>query len=337
MVNRLNKDLELLRFLASLLILAHHSYIFGFRHHFIEAWVLVEVFFMWSAYFTTSHFLIIKNKDFTLSSIFSYILKKCRKLLPFAYLGIFFGFCLSIFTNKPLLTIISLPFNLTLLSGTPFINSFNLLNFNNPLWYISQLFFFLPFIIYLLIKWPKYYKYLSFLLPPFLYIYILKSCGTLCIWKQSSFLLIRSLTALLLGSNIYFICLYLNKYYEKYYFFQKLIDIFKYLSWLLLLYLIIFASDLHLYHSLEIIILAYFCNILLLLSKSTLFVNIDNNIVRFIGTLSLPVYCLHFPLMQIVQIIFFILTFKLKLILSTSLTLLSAYYFIKRYTYKHLS
>lgn len=344
----INKDLELMRFIAAILILLHHSYLFAKRQYFIGAWVFVEVFFMWSGYFLTKHFSGSKKNDEIIRLSFVYTVRKAKKILPYAYMGILLGFLIALFKYKTLKVLISLPFNFIFLSGTLFLKENKLLNFNNPLWYLSHLFILFPFIIYFKLKLPKIYKYfLCWFLPLILYCWILKKYGTICLWDLSFFQFTRSVAALLLGSLIYYLCCFLKKYYYRYMPLKIIVDYLKYFFWFLLLCFSIFSLDSHLYYSLEMVSLSFICNIFLFLSDVSLVKGeFFNKFVIYLGSLSLPIYCLHYPLMIGLSYFGSFLSCKTKIILSLILVLIFSiltkfivFRFnnaIKKVTFKHL-
>ncbi|MEE0130180.1 MAG: hypothetical protein UEL03_02140 [Clostridium sp.] len=80
--------IEMCRFIGSIMILCHHSYILMERTFFIGGWAFVEFYFILTGYYTTLHFSKRMEKcKVECDEIFFYVKNKIKKLYPYAVGG----------------------------------------------------------------------------------------------------------------------------------------------------------------------------------------------------------------------------------------------------------
>lgn len=324
-----NAYVELCRFLGAIIILCHHTYIFGDRVYFVTGWLFVEFYFMLTGYFTAMHFW---GKTYLEESLyknaFKYMLDKIYRILPYAWTGIALLFIYyNVNGNERHIrdTIISLPTNLLLLMGSP-LNK-GLIDFNPPLWFIGQIIVFLPIIVCVMVRYSNVYKYLlSWLLPFGLYLFNIETIGSAIYWNININLYARGLAAIVLGTTIYFVISYIKSNYNQLIKrLQKYINSGFYL--LFTAYIVMFCKSKT--DNLEIAIPLIIGTFILLCI--TLFTTFDNykhpqlyKIFSYTGKLSLPIYCLHMPILYWIQYLIPNALYSVKLLLAILITCLGS-------------
>lgn len=324
-----NAYVELCRFLGAIIILCHHTYIFGDRVYFVTGWLFVEFYFMLTGYFTAMHFF---KKSYPEKSLckdaFKYMLDKIYRILPYAWTGIVLLFIYyNVNGNERHIreTIISLPTNLILLMGSP-LNK-GLMNFNPPLWFIGQIIVFLPIIICFMVRYSNVYKYLlSWLIPFSLYLFNIETIGFAVHWNTNINLYARGLAAIVLGTTLYFVVSYIESNYSQ---LIKRLQIYINTGF----YLLFTSYIIMIYRSktdnLEVAIPLIIGTFILLCI--ILFTTFDNykhprlyKIFSYTGKLSLPIYCLHMPILYWIQFFVPNTIYSVKLLLAIIITCLGS-------------
>lgn len=202
-----NTYIELQRFIGAILILLHHSFVFGERPISAMGLFFVEFYFILTGYFTAKHFSYLSEKCILPKESLLYMLKKVFKIIPYVWVGnIIYIFYYCLFGMKGHISDIfmSLPTNFLVLMGSP-LNK-GLIDFNPPVWFLGQIIFFLPIVICLMNKFTNYYKYIfTWVIPFILYYFNIESIGTAIYWNIDIHIYARGLAALILGTGLYYL------------------------------------------------------------------------------------------------------------------------------------
>lgn len=318
--SRKNLYIELCRFLASLVIVGHHSDKFTENPDHIlgwgGGWVFVEFFLILTGYLTTLHFQNHGATDIERKAVL-YTINKVRKIFPYVAIGIFLMFIewnlsLKLSLYDRVVLILNLPTNLLLIfsSVTQKANTFLVSN-----WYLSALIQFLPVIIIIQVKFPKLYKfYLCWLVPVLLYSVGLMYWGTIVVWS-TTYCWIRALSGLMLGSCVYYLV-----YFLQYRFASSLL--LKYGSVFLRYFCFVFLILIQkLYKLNDVSMEAVFVVALFFVSaftSSDIQIRSEwlEKIYSYLGRLSVPIYCIHFVFIKAIQDFFVDLNFNQKVFFS---------------------
>ena len=183
--------IELLRFFFSLGILLYHfPEINGFKL-FPRAYIAVEFFFIISGYFTIISIEKVSSNTFDPTYCLKFTFKKFRKIFIYTILAI--SICLIFFSiilkwNFPIfIQQLSIHlFESFLLQTTGIIGTYN--NFYlMPLWYLSVLLFITPLFTYLYKNKKAVILLCSFIMPLFIYGYLIINYGTINVWGETLF------------------------------------------------------------------------------------------------------------------------------------------------------
>lgn len=213
-----NSYIELLRFIFCLIIVIHHSgFVSADGSTFFGSGALVaDAFFMITGYFTIRH--IEKEGEVTdkMAYAMKYTVKKLLRVLPYAAIGTFIAYVLII-VQKPadapfmdyIITLQNMPFELILAPMTGVINTDLSTYHNAPLWFLSSMLIGLPWVIYLALRFRDVFKnYLVWFVPAFLEAWMVVTYGGACPWQQYSGILysgvIRGFAGMMLGCSIYY-------------------------------------------------------------------------------------------------------------------------------------
>lgn len=146
-MNKRSGNVDLARFIASILIMTHHIFYFGYNNPFSGGWIYVEFFLIITGYFTAKHF-DGKNYDNAMKESVIYTIKKFIPFLPytitFTILINLQYMILNVVSGE--LNIIGALFALTEKFYTDILlvtESFTHLAIG-PLWYLSALFIVFP-------------------------------------------------------------------------------------------------------------------------------------------------------------------------------------------------
>lgn len=318
-----NQLVEVCRFVAAMLIVCHHSNVLGARSHFVGGWVFVEFFFLLTGYFTALHVTRSMPCDDCSQEAFRYVKEKVVRLVPFAWTGIALGIVATLIapdqTNSVLRIALSIPYNLLFLKGAPI--SAGSMSFNTPLWYLTMIILFLPPLIVAMRKVPQAYKYLLCWIVPVL----LLSCnmvviGKLSAWEMGYPRLIRGLADLMLGTALYYLAEWIHECASI-----RMMLAIRVAGIALFVGVSLIAVMLHdegAQISSELVLLTCLATLLLLANGRNYLVSREvRSVCLHLGALSMPVFCLHYPILQIVQACEPALSYGTKLILSIAITI----------------
>ena len=205
--------------------------------------------------------------------------------------------------------------------------------YNNQTWYVSQLIFVLPAIVFLMSACKNIYKYyICWAVPIFLYTYAHSTYGSIVAFNNTT-CLIRGISGIMLGSALYYIIEYfrgkscqITEVKKKYNFLRT------FFMWCCLAFLLVS----HFFASFEDASAGYIFVVFIMLF-ATLYEENDclkkgmlYNFFLHLGKLSLPVFCIHTALMETVQLlipqrsILFKLSVSVLLVIAISEILLAA-------------
>lgn len=326
--SRKNLFIELCRFLASLVIVGHHSdKFFENPAHILGwggGWVFVEFFLILTGYLTTSHFRTHDATDIERKAVL-YAINKLKKIFPYLAVGIFLMFIewnlsLKLSLYDRVVLILNLPTNLLLVFSdvTQKTNTFCVTN-----WYMASIIKFLPLIIIIQVKFPKLYKYyLCWIVPVLLYSIGLMYWETIVVWS-TTYCWIRALSGLMLGSCVYYLVFFIQCRFA----YSLLLKCgFVFLRYFCFIFLVLMQKY---YKLADVSIEVVFIVVLFLVSA---FASNDiqvksewaEKIYSYLGRLSVPIYCIHFFFVKAIQDFFVNLNFNQKVFISMICSVLFA-------------
>ena len=293
---------ELCRFLACYVIFSYHA---GGR--FTTGWIFVEFFFMLSGYFAIKHLVRMEGKIENKATYpIQYTIDKFKRLLPYTTVGFVADCIISAwkyqFTGMKLVKwILYLPVNLFYLAGTGMMPAdvpisdtvWTSYIMGGALWYICAMFVAMPVMMYLyLYLGKKIGPWLISFLPMLLYGYLIICDGTVNGWHadHGAFLAVdlRALAGMLAGGLIYVLSERIRRYRYK----PAGTALLTLAELSLLAFVLCFACTSG--FSQDGLLIGCFILLLsLMLSGKSLTARIQLQPLIWLGTLSLPIYCIH--------------------------------------------
>lgn len=301
-----NRYIELERFVASTLVLLYHLGVSK------GSWIFVEFFFMLTGYFTIAHIerkreTIIENTWYPVS----YTWKKFTKILPYTGISILILFVYqaiewNLSIGDFFKWLLRLPLELMMLAGSGMLpNGFQIAEgihtsriMNYHLWYICSMLFVLPIVVYLLTYIKKAKSILLTILPMFLYGILIMKDGTVDGWHDPDFAFVfcnvRAMAGILLGAAAYYFSQWWNQrqYTRLGKILLTLLEVVSFLLVSVLSYVTTLRYD-------ALFIGLFFVSISLSNAGVTYTVKIKNALLDFLGAISLPIYCLQMPVIEI--------------------------------------
>ena len=336
-----NQSIEVCRFVAALLILCHHSRLLTGRTLFVGGWVFVEFFFMLTGYFTARHVCVRRralgasepgsDTPNVYASALSYVGKKIRPLVPFAWLGILLGFvAYTLRKGVSFASLLSLPYNLLLLGGSSIASKSVI--FDPPLWYVTILILALPPLVVALNKWPDAFRYLlSWLVPILCYSYVMDAMGKTAVWEVGLPRLMRGVADLMLGTLIY----YLTDSAQDHPVLRGRLPLCK-VAGLALFAVVcwqaVVAPGGRVRQSSEFMCLCAIATLLMLMdNRNYLDSPVVYGVAMHLGQLSMPLFCLHHPILQLIQVAMPTWGYKSKLALGIVVSLVASEVVLRLY------
>ena len=191
-----------------------------------------------------------------------------------------------------------LPFEAFLMRNT----GINLYGIAGTLWYISAMLIVLPIVLFFVVKKKNIFKYYAaWIIPLFIYGYIIRQIGTIRTtdWVLST---LRAFAGLSLGGALYYItdflcCIRVSKTESI---------ILTFVEILTFVVCIIFTTVQSLFRTYNDVffVLLIFISLTISLSRLSLTSKVHFPIFRFLGKLSLPIYCFHPLIVNIVNTYF---------------------------------
>lgn len=311
--------MDLLRFLASYVIVFHHL---GIAPYYTENGTLgklpggalfVEFFFLLSGYFAAKAFSdISKSKE---RKIFPYMLKKYLHFLPYTLVTAVALYAWKIFseehTFQEIIKILFMfPFEAFLMRGT----GINGTTYISWFWYLSAMLITLPIILYLI----KYHNnifryYLVWITPLFIYGYLIKTMNTI---RATTWFLgdVRALAGMTLGASLVYITSFINRYRFSVRI-KSILTGIELCTMGICFYYCKFDSLAETPYDMVFVLLIYISLAITLSGKSWTSC-IHGKLFSFLGKISLPIYCIHPLTYRIIRYFMPSSTLECKLILT---------------------
>lgn len=306
--NKRSAKLDICRLVGALIVMAHHTWLFGNEDYpFAVGWIYVEFFLIITGYFTVKHFWGFQA-DISVGKkckvALEYVFHKIRRLWFFAFVSVAMVYILDWIYARPqgkgeILSFLESWICEAFFWGIGGIGQtlsyqtvwgYNLA----PLWYLSSVIVVLPIVCLLLlgIKSKKIFVYFSWMIPVFYYTYM----GGVHVYRIWPHDIVRTLVGISLGAFVFIICTELQKI--------KLKIIAKIFVTIIEISAFIFAIVLC-YYSVDNTFLILFLFILLLvciLSEVGLMQIKSNKFTLFIGDkLSMVMFLAHWPVFRFIQ------------------------------------
>lgn len=311
-----NSFLELMRFVFCIVIFLHHS---GFlvagdeKYPFKAAgFFAVEFFFILTGALSLKHAREKINRDSDMKNgvmkySMSYTISKLKRVFPYALTGIvltyIWYFVQADYSNgikdvvfgrwNIIYEILFLP-----MSGVMDVNLNSFLN--SPLWYLSVLLLVLPLVMYIAIKFEDVFdNYLCWILPLVLHGLLIKLYGNIGNWGEYTGIaysaVFRGFADLLLGCAAYLLGVALYKKLTK---LSVILTVAEIGMYLFAIYTFNTNVDGYTY---EFSILILTVAVGISLSGTTYTSRLSGKFFEHLGKLSLPMYCLHWPIYKFVS------------------------------------
>lgn len=316
-----NSFLELLRIVFCLIIFMHHSGFLaedGMNYPFKSAgFYAVEFFFILTGALTCKH---IEKKthdssscgvdDGIMKSSLCYTVTKLKKIFPYALLGIVLSYVfyfVSADYTKSVKDIVFGSWNIIyealFLPMTGIMNADLNVYLNSPLWYLSAMLITLPVIMYLKKRFSDVFEnYLCIFLPLIMHGYLINKYGTVGSFGTFGVLtytgVIRGFSDILLGFLAYRIAKVID---EKMKNDNMILTFVEVLSYIFVIYTFNTNVDAYTY---EFAILLLMLSLGISFSGKTYTSKVSVNFLDHLGKLSVPIYCIHWPVYKFVSFYF---------------------------------
>ncbi len=295
-------NVDFAKFIASMLIVAHHIYHLGISGYpFHEAWVYVEFFLLITGFYTAKHFSVVpaENKP---KEAFQYTLKKFLPIFPYAFIISFAGWVTNgiidwlqnpeyIWKNFVINFMGRFPFDLLLLTesfGYPLIT---------PLWYISAMLIVFPLFCLIVQIKNRYAKLIICFVLPLLYYGWIGVSGN----RDFPHDLLRVMAGMMLGLVVYEIS---QIFASQIALVPKHVLTFIELAAFVYPILCCYNNYAELnYTTTRVYLLCFFVNLLLCLPGFSYTSDIKGKLVSYLGKLSLPIFITHWYVGTIVKLI----------------------------------
>ena len=327
-----NGTCDLLRFIFSLLIMAHHIYQIGFANApFHAALICVEFFFMISGFFLAQHYESSHNPFVTetcAKEALKYTFKKYKSLMYYILPCILLEYSLRIVScviseggfsgaGKILL---NLPLEATMfaqLTETRYLP---------PIWYVSAMLAVMPLICFLYLRFRKAFVYIiSWSVPVFIFI----ARGG--VWPSTTGLdaLMRAYCYISIGCFLYFVAMYFKKKDIKASLRLLLTGIE---ALCLILAIALMAKNRE--NQYNLIVLLFSIEIVIMMSGCSYSINLQGKFFSYLGKISLPIYTVHWSIGTFIWIVYsklnsagYHISLSVRVLLYYSLTIITAMLF----------
>lgn len=301
-----NSFIELLRFIFCLIIFLHHSGFYameGMNYPFKSAgFFAVEFFFILTGALATRH--MAKGAPSSGCMIYSmeYTVNKLKRVFPYAAIGILLSYVWYFLQADPSLSIKDRVFGRwNIIYELMFIPMTGVMDIrlesylNTPLWYLSVILIALPLVMYLVIKCKDLFThYLAWLLPLLLHAFLIQKYGSIGNWGEYSTIaysgVIRGIADLMLGCFVYEMSISLGK--KKKTMPAWVWTVVEAVLYIFAIYTFNTNVDGYTY---EFAVLCVAGGLIITLSEVSASKCIKGSFFTHLGKLSLPIYCLHWP------------------------------------------
>lgn len=304
-----NNFIELVRFSLCLIILIHHSGLCTETpSFFVSGLVAADAFFVITGYFTFKHFYGLTSDEPMRDSLL-YSVNKVKKALPFAITGTvivyILDFCATDITlQDKILSLQNLPFELSQVSLTGVIQITPIVFKNVPLWYLSAILIVLPLIAYAILKHRDLLKYFVWFLPLFIYAWFLNELGWLGYGDYTGFLhdgLFRATAGLLIGGASFFISEKIKNLPFRMWL-KIIFTVFEFGGYLLFAYCCHrLSSTFDQVFAIYLFAMVFTISVSEIGYTSCVCKGAFGSIAQTLGKISLPIYCLHWPVYRYIE------------------------------------
>lgn len=312
-----NLFLELLRFIFAMMIFFHHSgFLVSGEENYpfkIAGSYAVEFFFFLSGAFCMKFVRQLRQTGVPapsnpMKNSMKYTIGKLRKVFPYAAVGIALCYLWSFLQADPSLSFKdklfgrwNIVYELFFVPVTGVMNIGLETFLNSPLWYLSVLLITLPIVMFLALRFSDVFdNYLCFILPLLIHGYLIASFGSIGNWGERCGLVyscvLRGFADLLLGCLIYNVSVILS---QKSKIPEWLFTIFEILLYLFAIYT--FSSNVDGY-AYEFAVIVLGLGMVISLSGKSWTKRIRGAVFEHLGALSLPIFCLHWPVYRFITL-----------------------------------
>lgn len=290
-MNEKKKDhiymVDVCRFVAIILIMAHHRYVIGYEGDYFGkfGWAWVDYFFMLTGYFTMCHFKeqYLKTENVGKDAVI-YTVRKIKGLLGITFVTIILYYAISSVSyiqqgqSKVAMGLLAnMPLELALLPSAGFFQA-NMA----PIWFLSAMVLMLPLLIYLLVKLEDAWYILSFLIPILYY----GRCGmnTDRVWPMD---MIRAFACMTFGTFVYYLVKEVQK--RQWNGWKKItLTIVEITSFLLAFFMTGWNVE-----ALNLLVILFPVQLACMLSGCSYTANLKGRVWKFLGEMSMPMYVIH--------------------------------------------
>ncbi len=340
-----NNFIDLLRFLLCLIIFLHHSghVNVGGKAIFPSGGLAADTFFMLTGYYAVRHLSgIVLRKEMPKSPFVyavKYTVKKLVRVFPYAAFGTVIVYILdyvvsvrngiSLSAADMLYMLKTLLIEICFLPLTGLM-SLDLLTYRNaPMWYLSAMLFALPVLMWLGLRLYKIFKYiLVWAIPLGIQILFLLKYGGILPWQDYiGFIntgIMRGLSGMMLGGAIYFVSCRVVSGCFVHPLSRESATLFTVAEAVLLG--LFMAAVIMGVHGMGEMVALYVMVIALVLiySKITFFSGINIKAAGILGSLSMPIFCIHWGIYRWVGAFWGYLDYRIAIILTFILCLITA-------------
>lgn len=286
--------LGLIKFLAAIAIVYFHVFPEG---HWSHLWLLVEIFFFITGYFTFKHFRKKENRGKTLEQkskiAIVYTAKKFLPFVPYVLVAIILKYVALLLRNDgtPLFSILKiLPLDILLLNS-------QVMDLNWPLWYLSAMLIVFPLFCLMCQTKHKYTLYIILLTSIIVYYFNIFDGDVSHIQC-----LVRAFFGLSTGVLIYAFTSYIrgNKKIKKKSTLVPLAYLLLMIASILCLYPAEDNLGYQIYGCIFLVLSVFWLSILL--SGKTIFSQLSSPFLDYLERLSIVIYMIHVPIIYILQL-----------------------------------
>ena len=336
-----NGFLEILRFLFAMMIFIHHSGFLasdGADYPFKTAgFFAVEFFFILTGALAMRHIEANRTKAeaFPMKYSVDYTVSKLMRVWPYAAIGIFLSYVFYFLTadySRRILDVIfyrwNIIFELFFLPMTSVMDISLYTYLNTPLWYLSVLLIALPLVMYLALKFRDgFVNYFMFLIPLILHGYLINKFGSIGNWGEYTLFtysgVIRGLADLMLGMCAYSLGMKAKELIADH---KAVATAAEIILYAFAIYTFSSNVDGYTYEAAVIFLTAA---VGISISGESFTSKIGGTVPMFLGSLSLPIYCFHWPVYSFVShymrrgyLIGVLVTFAICVVLSITINLI---------------
>lgn len=329
-----NGFIELFRFVFAMVLLIHHTGNYGLCEHFTNCpsgFIVVEFFYILIGLFAMAH--IEKNIDKIEKPMaygMKYTVNKLVRLFPYATVGTLVCFIWNIVQNpdnyKSARAVFNGLYNFCYeLFFVTFSGAFDAQpsNYKNaPLWFLSGMLIALPLIMYLAVKCRDFFKnYFVWFAPFLIYGWLLNRFGSFAVWSDYTGILyggvVRAFADILIGCMAYCVSEKIAKLTKG----KRILTVAEIVGMALGVYATVTWPD---YYFLIFIVILIALSMASSMSGASYTSKLNCKTVNYLGSLAMPIYCIHWGIMLIIGDVLENKSVEIRLITYIITTLVAA-------------